>query len=86
MSKMVLEIPDELTEALRIPPQEQSSRLCRELAIRLYEKGLLSMGKARELAGMGVWEFHTLLGEEGIVRNYDVEELESDLETLERLG
>jgi predicted HTH domain antitoxin len=86
MSKMVLEIPDELTEALRIPPQEQSSRLCRELAIRLYEKGLLSLGKARELAGMGVWEFHALLGDEGIVRTYDVEELKSDLETLESLG
>ena len=86
MSKMVLEIPDELTEALRIPPQEQSSRLCRELAIRLYEKKLLSLGKARELAGMDIWEFHALLGEEGIVRNYDVEELKRDLDTLESLG
>ena len=86
MGKMVLEISEELSEALRIPPEEQSSRLGRELAVRLYEKGMLSLGKARELAGMGVWEFHALLGEEGIVRTYDVEELERDLDTLERLG
>ena len=86
MGKMVLEISEDLSEALRIPPQEQSSRLCRELAVRLYEKGMLALGKARELAGMGGWEFHALLGEEGIVRTYDIEELESDLDTLERLG
>jgi predicted HTH domain antitoxin len=86
MGKMVLEIPEELSEALRIPPKEQSSRLCRELAVRLYEKGMVSFGKARALAGMEVWEFHALLGEEGIVRTYDVEELEGDLDTLERLG
>ena len=33
MGKMVLEIPEDLSEALRIPLQEQSSRLCRELAV-----------------------------------------------------
>jgi predicted HTH domain antitoxin len=59
--------------------------LRRELAVRLYQKGLLSLGKARELAGMSKWEFHWFLGEEGIVRRYDVEELEEDLRILETL-
>ena len=53
--------------------------------MRLYEKGLLGFGKARELAGMTKWEFQQLLGEEGILRSYDVEELERDLKTLEEL-
>jgi predicted HTH domain antitoxin len=35
---------------------------------------------------MTKWEFHLLLGEEGIVRRYDLEELEVDLKTLEALG
>lgn len=83
VSKVVLEIPDELADALRVPPEEKPARLRRELAIRLYQKGMLSFGKARELAEMSKWEFHTLLGEEGIVRHYDVEELEEDLKTLE---
>ncbi len=86
MGTMVLEIPDELAKALRVPPEERLPRLCRELAVRLYQKGLLSFGKARELAGMSKWEFHVLLGEEGIVRRYDVEELEEDLRTLEALA
>ena len=75
-----------MAEALRIPPDERRSRIQRELAIRLYQKGILSFGKARELAGMSKWDFHILLGQEGISRSYDEEELNADLETLEVLG
>lgn len=85
MSKLILEIPDEITEGLRIPPAERLARLKSELAIRLYQKEILSFGKARELAQMTKWEFHLLLGQENIERNYDLEELETDLETLEKL-
>ena len=85
-SAVITEIPGELAEALRVPPKEQGPRLRRELAIRLYEKGRLSLGKARELAGMTQWEFHLLLGEEGIVRRYDVEELDEDLDALAAIG
>ena len=85
MSKLILEIPDEITKSLRIPPNECLTRLRRELAIRLYQKGILSFGKARELAQMSKWEFHSLLGQENIERNYDLEELQTDLETLEKL-
>ena len=86
MKEVVLAIPGDLVEALRVPPREQVARLLRELGVRLYQKGLLSFGKARELAGMTKWEFHLLLGEEGIIRRYDLEELEVDLKTLETLG
>jgi predicted HTH domain antitoxin len=80
-----LEIPEELTDAIRLPAEEIPGRLKRELAVRLYDKGLLSFGKARELAEMTRWEFHDLLYEEGIIRHYDVEELEEDIATLEKL-
>jgi len=85
MRAVVLELPPEVREALRIPVAEQGVRLQRELAIRLYEKGLLSFGKARELAGLSKWEFHELLAAEGVPRHYDLEELEADLQTLEDL-
>lgn len=86
MTKLTLEIPDNLVEALRVPPTERLPRLRQELAIRLYQKGILSFAKARELAQMTKWQFHELLGQEGIERSYDLEELEADLETLESLG
>jgi predicted HTH domain antitoxin len=85
MSRLVLEISNEIAESLQLPSSERLSRVKRELAIRLYQKGLLSFGKAQELAQMTKWEFHLLLGDEEIERSYDLEELESDLNTLEQL-
>lgn len=86
MSELILEIPGDLAEALRLPPAEQMTRLRRELAIRLYQKEILSFGKARELAGLTKWEFHSILGQEGIPRRYDMEEFSMDMDTLEALG
>lgn len=85
MSNMVLEISDDVVGSLRVPQHEKLSRLRQELAVRLYEQGLLTFGKARELAQMTKWEFHFLLGKEGIIRRYDIEDLEEDLKTLEAL-
>ncbi|MCD6169646.1 MAG: UPF0175 family protein [Candidatus Latescibacteria bacterium] len=86
MMRLSIEVPKELLQAIKLPAEEVPVRLKRELAIRLYAKGLLSFGKARQLAGMTRWDFHDLLGEEGIPRRYDVEEIEEDLQTLEELG
>ncbi len=80
-----LEFNDELQDALRIPPDEQEGRLRRELALRLYEKGLLSLGKARQLAGMEKWNFLLLLAQDGISRQYDKKELNRDLSRLNHL-
>ena len=68
MDKMTLEIPGDLAEALRVPPEEQEAWLRQELVVWLYQKGRLSFSKACELTGMTRWEFHLLLGEEGFVR------------------
>jgi predicted HTH domain antitoxin len=86
MSRIVLEMPANIVDALRVPPDEQEPRLRRELAVRLYQKGLLSFGKDRELVGLNKWEFHFLLAQEGITRQYDVDDLHDDLQTLDQLG
>lgn len=85
MPKIGVELPEDLVEAIKLPPGEVPMRLRRELAVRLYEKRLLGFGKARQLAEMTKWEFQRLLGDEEIPRSYDVEELEQDLETLQEL-
>ncbi len=68
MEQFSLNIQKDVIQAIKVPASEAPRRLRRELAIRLYEKGLLSFGKARELSEMSRWEFHDLLGEEGILR------------------
>jgi predicted HTH domain antitoxin len=85
MEEFCLNIQKDVIQAIKVPFSEASQRLKRELAIRLYQKGLLSFGKARELSEMSRWAFHDLLGEEGILRRYDMAELEEDLETLKEL-
>jgi len=74
-----LEIPDSVAEALRLPPPEQKQRLTVELALALYGRGLLSLGKARELAGVSRFEFGLLLAKRGIPRHYTAEDLKDDI-------
>ena len=83
MSSVIsIEIPREVIHATRMTPEE----LRQELAIHLFQRGKLSFGKAREMAGMTVWAFQQLLGSRGILVHYDVEDYEEDLATLKELG
>ncbi len=85
MKTLSVEIPESISLSIKIPESELKARLKVELAIRLYQKGVLGFGKARELAGLNKWQFQEILAKENISLNYDVEELERDLETLRRL-
>ena len=75
-----LEIPDSISQAIRLPSGERTKRLLIELAVSLYAQGILSFGKARELAEMGKYEFGRLLGERQIARHYGEVDLEEDLD------
>jgi len=74
-----LQISDTIVQAIRLPEERIAQELLMELAVALYAQGLLSFGKARELAGMGKYEFGRLLGKRGIPRHYSLEELGDDL-------
>ena len=80
--RVVIEVP----EGLRVPPGELEERLRIELALRLYEKGIASLGQARRIAGLSKWDFLELLAKEGIPLHYDEEELREDLEAAKRLA
>ena len=64
-----IEIPDEISQAMRLPIHEQPKRLLLELAVTLYAQEILSFGKARELAGLGKYEFGKILGERKVPRH-----------------
>ncbi|MEW6364054.1 MAG: UPF0175 family protein [Acidobacteriota bacterium] len=76
---MQLEIPDEVAQAIRLPPGEQRQRLTVELALSLYAQGILSFGKAQVLSGLKRYEFGRLLGQRMIPRHYDREDVEDDV-------
>ncbi|MDZ4341839.1 MAG: UPF0175 family protein [Candidatus Binatia bacterium] len=74
-----LDIPESVLQSIRLPEERMAQELMKELAIALYAHGFLSFGKARELVGLGKYEFGQLLGERGVLRHYGREELEDDL-------
>lgn len=77
--EIALSIPDTVAQAIRLPEEKIGTELTKELAITLYERGYLSFGKARELAGVGKYEFGQLLGEREILRHYSTIELAEDI-------
>ncbi len=77
-----LTIPQDILESARLSVDE----LKQELAVSLYAQGRLSIGKARELAGMSLWTFRQLLASRHVSPHYDTHDLEEDLATLRELG
>ncbi len=83
MADMVnLVIPRDILDSARLTPDQAKV----ELAVSLYAQGRLSIGKARELAGMSLWEFRQLLGSRKIGPHFDEEDLDEDINTLKNLG
>ena len=77
--KLALEIPGEVLSAVRLPAKEMEREFRKELALALYQRGALSLGKARLLAQMPYWEFEELLGQRKVLRHYTDVDLEEDI-------
>jgi predicted HTH domain antitoxin len=76
---VTLRIPDSVVQGLRLPEEEIPQRLRTELAVALYAQGVLSLGKAAELAEMTRFLFGELVSQRGIARHYSDEDLAQDL-------
>ena len=74
-----LKIPEEVQEALCLPPEELLSELCKELALDLYEQWILGSGAARRLTDLTRWEFLELRGKRDIVMQYSLKDFEEDM-------
>ena len=78
----VLEVSQEIVNSARLTPSE----LKVEMAVHLYAQGRLSAGKARELAGLTLWEFRQLLASRPIPPHNDEAGLDGDFAALRELG
>ena len=79
MAKLTLEVLSEVIDAVKLPPAEVEGELRKELALALYQRGVLSLGKARILAGMTRWQFEQVLSDRQIPRHYTETDLQDDL-------
>lgn len=74
-----LEIPDSALNALNLPPEELRKELRIDLAVALYARGALPIGKAMEFAGLVRRDFERMLKERQVRRPFDKAELQREL-------
>lgn len=77
-----LGIPQDLLDSARLTIED----LKVEIAVSLYVNRRLSIGKARELAEMSLWQFRQVLAARRIPVHYDEADLDDDVATLRELG
>jgi predicted HTH domain antitoxin len=77
MRQIVVEVPEQVLLAEKMDEADFGRELCTLAALKLYELGRLSSGRAAELAGMSRVEFLMSLG------RYKVFPLEAELRQLE---
>lgn len=81
----VLELPDTMPAICKVGKKEVSNYLKKLIAVELYREGLVSLGKASNIAGIEKIDMMDLLREKKISLQYGVEELEEDLKTLKTI-
>jgi len=79
--KMTLELPAELELVVETTPEELEAQIRLMAAMKMFELGKLSSGKAAELAGISRAEFFEMCGRYRVpILNYPPEELQEELE------
>jgi predicted HTH domain antitoxin len=79
MTEVILKVPTDIVDAIRLPPDVIHAELQKELALALYKRGILSSGKACSLAGLSRWEWIEFLGQRKVPRHYTAGDLETDI-------
>ena len=80
MTSVTIQLPDELPSSLHRTPAELAKDVKLAAAIDWYRQGLVSQGRAAEIAGVARADFLAALAERKIdVVQLDPEELEQDV-------
>jgi predicted HTH domain antitoxin len=81
MTTITIELPDDVFSALRRSPKEFALEMRQAAAIHWYSRGLISQGKAAEIAGLNRTEFLDSLALAKVdAFQIDAEELKEEVE------
>ncbi len=82
---LTIKVPDSLLKAgFRLKELESDS--VQRLALSYFADGVLSFGQAAKMCDMTAWEFSEFLARKQVFINYDIEDLEKELEVGKELG
>ena len=86
VTKAEVEFPEEILFSLKEKKDTFVKQMKLYTAMKLFEMGKLSLGKACALAGYKKWDFIHLLSQHKIsIFNYESDEIEKDVRTLKKL-
>ena len=81
MTRITIDVPDDAFSALRRSPQEFAREMRQAAAIHWYHQGLISQGKAAEIAGLDRTDFLFALAHAQVdAFQLTAEELEKEVE------
>jgi predicted HTH domain antitoxin len=83
--KVELEIPEDILLSAKIPKERLSEEIKKLFAFELYREGLISLGKACELAEITKWEFFEMNKRAKIPLHITEEDWERDKKTIKEL-
>ncbi|GFE70757.1 UPF0175 family protein [Chroococcus sp. FPU101] len=84
--QITIELPDNLTTIMEQKWGNLSKKILSNLAIEAYQNHLITTAEIGEILNLpSRLKTHAFLKEAGIYINYDEEELQRDLETLQQL-
>lgn len=87
MQYITIGLPEELTEALASSGGDLSRAALEALATEAYRERKISHAQLRQLLGFDTpMEVDSFLKDRGVELEYTYEDLQRDLETLDRLG
>ena len=80
-----LSLPREIVNILVKKKDEIEPLLRRTIALELFREGIISIGKASEIAGVSKGKMLDILGSMKIPIHYDYSDLKEDMETLKKI-
>jgi predicted HTH domain antitoxin len=85
MTNVTVEIPEDVLTLADLPDGSASSRATHLLALELFREGRISLGRAAELAGVGVEDFMEFSAQRQVALHYTATDLAEDGVTADRL-
>jgi predicted HTH domain antitoxin len=85
MSTVTVQIPQEALALAGLDNQSDSERARLLVALELFREERVSLGRAAELAGLGVEEFMEFSAQRQVALHYTADDLAEDRQTAARL-
>ncbi|MFZ3168097.1 MAG: UPF0175 family protein [Candidatus Methanoperedens sp.] len=85
MQTISVDLPSDLINIFKIREKDFPSAVLKTLSVELYREGIISVGKAAEIAGVSIWEMQEILTKRKIPINFYPEDLEKDIRTLKKV-